>query len=105
MGSFQYKNQVNGEIFAYLWVILLYFSLKSRLIPAVLELGHVRLFWKLIRSRICQLSHRSLRVFSKQFSIKIVKNEDGMLILGQTDIFCGYNEVNFSVWFLQQTVF
>ena len=37
MGSFQYKNQ--------LWVILLYFSLESRLIPAVLELGLVRLFW------------------------------------------------------------
>ena len=26
MGSFQHKNQVNGESFAYLWVILLYFS-------------------------------------------------------------------------------
>ena len=24
MGSFEYKNQVNGEFFAYLWVILLY---------------------------------------------------------------------------------
>ena len=34
-----------------------YFSLESRLIPAVLELGLVRLFWKLIRSRIWQLSH------------------------------------------------
>ena len=42
MGSFQYKNRVNGEYFAYLWVILLYFSLESRLIPAVLELGQVR---------------------------------------------------------------
>ena len=28
----------------YLWVILLYSSLESRLIPAVLE-GQVRLFW------------------------------------------------------------
>ena len=36
MGSYQYKNQVNRESFAYLWVILLYFSLESRLIPAVL---------------------------------------------------------------------
>ena len=36
MGSFQYKKQVNGEFVAYLWVILLYFSLESRLIPAVL---------------------------------------------------------------------
>ena len=43
MGSFQNKNQ---SFFAYLWVILLYFSLESRLIPAVLELGQVRLFWK-----------------------------------------------------------
>ena len=33
------------SFFAYLWVILLYFSLESRLIPAVLELGQVRLFW------------------------------------------------------------
>ena len=57
MGNFQHKNQVNGESFAYLWVILLYFSLEARLIPAVLELGQVRLFWKLIRSRIWQLSH------------------------------------------------
>ena len=40
MGSYRYKNQVNGEFFAYLWVILLYFSLESRLIPA-LELGQV----------------------------------------------------------------
>ena len=41
MGSFQHKNQVNGETLAYLWVILLYSSLESRLIPAVLE-GQVR---------------------------------------------------------------
>ena len=44
MGSFQHKNQVNGETLAYLWVILLYSNLESRLIPAVLE-GQVRLFW------------------------------------------------------------
>ena len=30
MGSFQYKNRVSGESFAYLWVILLHFSLESR---------------------------------------------------------------------------
>ena len=47
MGSFQYKNRVNGESFAYLWVTLLYFSLEYRLIPAVLELGKVRLFLKI----------------------------------------------------------
>ena len=44
MGSFQHKNQANGETLAYLWVIWLYSSLESRLIPAVLE-GQVRLFW------------------------------------------------------------
>ena len=44
-------------LFLYLWVILLYFSPESRLISGVLELGQVRLFWKLIRSRIWQLSH------------------------------------------------
>ena len=37
--SNQYKNQVNGEFFAYLWIILLYFSLESRLVPVVLELS------------------------------------------------------------------
>ena len=44
--KFQHKKQVNGETLAYLWVILLYSSLESRLIPAVLE-GQVRLmlFW------------------------------------------------------------
>ena len=41
VGSYQYKNQVNGEFFAYLWVILLYFSLESRLSLALLELGQV----------------------------------------------------------------
>ena len=44
MGSFQHNNQVNGETLAYLWVILLYSSLESRLIPAVLE-DQIRLFW------------------------------------------------------------
>ena len=43
MGSFQHKNQVNGETLAYMWVILLYSSQESRLIPGVLE-GQVRLF-------------------------------------------------------------
>ena len=38
MGSYQYKNQMKGGFFACLWVILLYFSLESRLIPAVLGL-------------------------------------------------------------------
>ena len=47
MGSFQHKSQVNGETLAYLWVILLYSSPESRLIPAVLE-GQVRLFWNWI---------------------------------------------------------
>ena len=44
--KFQLKNQANGETLSYLWVILLYSSLDSRLIPAVLE-GQVRLrlFW------------------------------------------------------------
>ena len=46
MGGYQYKNQVNGEFFVYLWVILLYFSIESKLIPAVLELSHARFFWK-----------------------------------------------------------
>ena len=44
MGSFQHKNQVNGETLAYMWAILLYSSQESGLIPAVLE-GQVRLFW------------------------------------------------------------
>ena len=34
-----------------------------------------------------------------------MKYEDGMLILGQNDIFCGYHVVNLSVWFLQLIVF
>ena len=84
-----------------LWVILLYFSLESRLIPAVMELGQVRLFWKLIRLRIWQLSYSCQTGVCEYFpSIKLVKYEDEMLILGQNDIFCGHNVVNFSVWFL-----
>ena len=38
-GKFQYKKQLNGESFAYLWVLLLYYSLETRLVPAVLELN------------------------------------------------------------------
>ena len=34
-----------------------------------------------------------------------MKYEDGILILGQYDIFCGHNVVNSYVWFLQLTVF
>ena len=46
IGSFQHKNHVNSEALAYLWVVLLYSSLDSRLIPVVLE-GQIklRLFW------------------------------------------------------------
>ena len=43
------------------------------------------------------LSNWGLRVFCQQFSIKIVKYEERMLILGQNDIFCGHNVMNFSV--------
>ena len=49
---------------------------------------------------VTQLSNSGLGVFSEQFSIKIVKYEDEMFILDQNDIFCGYNVVDFSVWFL-----
>ena len=34
-----------------------------------------------------------------------MKYEDGMLILGLNGIFCGHSVVNFSVWYLQLTVF
>ena len=74
MASYQYKNQVNGEFFAYLWVILLYFNLKSRPIPAVLELVQVKLFWKFIRSRILQLSYscqdEAWEYFPRSFALK-----------------------------------
>ena len=105
IGSFQHKNQVNGDTL----IILLYSSLESRLIPAVLG-GQVRLrlFWNWLGQEFdCYhiAVKLQLRVFSKQFSIKIVKYEDGMLVLGQNDIFCGHHVVNFSVWFLQLTVF
>ena len=64
MGSYQDKNQVNGEFSAYLLVVLLYFSLESSLILIELELElslipavlKVKFFRKLIRSRIWQLS-------------------------------------------------
>ena len=107
MGSFQHKNQVNGETLAYLWVILLYSSLESRLIPAVLE-GHIMLFWNWLGQEFdnCHIAVKlEFESISMQLSIKIMKYEDGMLILGQNDIFCGHNVVNFSMRFLQMTVF
>ena len=41
VGSFQYKNQVNGDFFIPVSILLYYFSLESRLISAELELGQV----------------------------------------------------------------
>ena len=43
-GKFSAQEPSEWGDLAYLWVILLYSSLESRLIPAVLE-GQVRLFW------------------------------------------------------------
>ena len=109
VGSYQYKNQVNGEFFVYLWVILLYFSLESRLIPAMLELGQVRFCFENWLDQEFDSCHIAVKLefksISKPFSTKIAKYEDWILILGQNDIFCGHNVVNFSVWFLQLTVF
>ena len=93
MGSFKYKNQVNGQFFAYLWVILLYFSRESTLDSSSVVIWSSQFVLNLTENT--QLSNRNLRVFSKQISIKIVKYEDGMLIFGQNDIFCGYNVVQF----------
>ena len=52
MGRYQYKNHVNEEFFAYLWVILLYFSLESRLIPAVIQSHYMN---RCIESRLVPL--------------------------------------------------
>ena len=40
-GKLSVQEPSEWEFFAYLWVILLYFSLESRMIPAVVELGQV----------------------------------------------------------------
>ena len=45
-----------------------------------------------------------LRLFGsifQAFSIKIMKYEDGLLILDQNDIFFGHNVVDLWIWFLQ----
>ena len=109
MGSLKYKNQENGAFFAYLWVTLLHFSQESRLDSSSVRMRSSQFVLKINEVKnltdVTQLSNRSLRIFSEQFSTKIVKYEDEMMILGQNDIFCGYNVVNFSVWFLQLTVF
>ena len=61
IGSFQHKNQVNGDTLAYLWVILLYSSLESRLIPAVLQ-GQVKLrfFWNWLGQESVKLEFESI---------------------------------------------
>ena len=101
---FSTRTKWMEKFFAYLWVILLYFSLESRLIPEVLEL--VKLFWKLIRSRIWQLSHSCQTGVWEYFPSSLtVKYEDGMLILGRNYKLSGHSAVHFSVWFLQLTVF
>ena len=104
MGSFQHKNQVNGEFFAYLWVILLYFSTESGLISGILE---VWLFWNFNQVRnltaVRQLSNLSLKVFFRQLGMKMLKYENQKLILGQIFTFYAPNVVNLSVWFIQLT--
>ena len=104
IGSFQYKNQVKGEFFAYMWVILLYFSTESGLISGILE---VWLFWNFNQVRnltaVRQLSNLSLKVFFRQLGMKMLKYENQKLILGQIFTFCAPNVVNFSVWFIQLT--
>ena len=108
-GKFKVQEPMNGEFFAYMWVTLLYFSKESRLDSSSVGIRSSQFVLKISYVKnltdVTQLSNRSLRVFSEQFSIKIVTYEDEMLILGQNDILCGYSVVNFSVWFLQLTVF
>ena len=62
MGSFQYNFQVNWEYFAYLWVILLYFSLESRLLPALLELGQVQVVLKIILGQEFDSCHITVKL-------------------------------------------
>ena len=76
-------------------IILLYLSQESTLDSSSVGIWSSQFVLNL--TDFTQLSNRSLRVISKQISIKIVKYEDGMLIFGQNDIFCGYNVVKFSV--------
>ena len=75
MESFCYKNQVNVEFLhtCNFIVVLLYFSLESRLISAVLELGKIIFFRKLIRSRVWQLSH-SCQIFDLIHAISYNKH-------------------------------
>ena len=65
MGSFKYKNQVNGESFAYLWVILLYLSQESTLDSSSVGIWSSQ--FVLNFTDFTQLSNRSLRVFSADF--------------------------------------
>ena len=83
------------------WIV---FQPRNKTDFSSLELGQLRLIWWLIRSRIWKLTILSLKVFSRQLSMKLVKCEDEMLILGQNYIFWGHNVIHFSTWFLQQTI-
>ena len=102
-GKFSVQEPSECRAFAYQWVILLYLSQESTLDSSSVGIWSSQFVLNL--TDVTQPSNRNLRIFSKQISIKIVKYEDGMLIFGQNDIFCGYNVVQFSVWFLQLTVF
>ena len=101
--SVQEPSEWRG-FFAYLWVILLYFSTESGLISWMLE---VWLFWKFNQVRnltaVRQLSNLSLKVFFRQLGMKMLKYENQKLILGQIFTFCAPNVVNLSVWFIQLT--
>ena len=75
----------------------------------MLESGQVRFFENLLLGQEFDSCHIAVKLkfesISKQLSIKILKYEDAMLILGQNDMLCGHNVVNFSGWSLQLTVF
>ena len=94
-------NPVISErsLLLYLWVFLLYCATVSSFMPSAwVPQGHSRTYWFI---QVWQLSNLGLKVFSRQLSIKVMRYENGMLILGHNYIFFCHSVVRFSERFLQ----
>ena len=89
-----------NDIYIYIYKMHMYSDIFSHIfISQVTTMGTGRQRSTKYRDMepVKQLSNSSLKVFFRQSSLKMVKHEVGILILGQNYILCGHSVVHFSV--------
>ena len=85
-----------GSLFVYASTFTAFHSIST---PDASSLSATRTQQNDLKFDSCQLSNLSLKVFYKQFSLLMVRHEDGVLILCQNYIFHGHSAVNCSKYF------